>query len=506
MRTMKQAAMLYAPEGENAGSWMELSSPTFKGNKGTAAPAIRVFAALREVQPSAFARLDPRASANLSDTPELGGPSPRASLGRAAAPSPLPLPSRASLDDAARTAPVPAPVVASTTARDGNPPHVLTAAGDEILHLFSLTADVRSFKSTRRMPFPTASVVVKLTLPAALLDAVELGGRSHAAVATPVRTNPPAQVARASEVTLQNGTGTVDFGAGVMALATALASGPRVAAEVWHKDAYAEDTLLGAATVSLAPLLREFGDSKLTGIVNGIDLEEWSPECDPHLDEEGYTRYQPDPSGFEGKAQCKRALQKQLGLPERDDVPLLGFIGRLDHQKGVDLITDAAGWLMNQDVQLIMLGSGRADLEESLRSMENAHGDKCKCWVGFSVEMAHRITAGCDILLMPSRFEPCGLNQLYAMRYGTVPVVHAVGGLRETVTPYNPHDDSGTGWQFDEAVTQKLTEALGYAIGTYKNDTEEFKKIAARGMAQDLSWELAAEKYEEKLIEAKYSW
>ena len=103
--------------------------------------------------------------------------------------------------------------------------------------------------------------------------------------------------------------------------------------------------------------------------------------------------------------------------------------------------------------------------------MENAHGDKCKCWVGFSVEMAHRITAGCDILLMPSRFEPCGLNQLYAMRYGTVPVVHAVGGLRETVTPYNPHDDSGTGWQFDEAVTQKLTEALGYAIGTYKNDT-----------------------------------
>ena len=196
MRTMKQAAMLYAPEGENAGSWMELSSPTFKGNKGTAAPAIRVFAALREVQPSAFARLDPRASANLSDTPELGGPSPRASLGRAAAPSPPPPLAR--LSTTPREPPRPAPVVASTTARDGNPPHVLTAAGDEILHLFSLTADVRSFKSTRRMPFPTASVVVKLTLPAALLDAVELGGRSHAAVATPVRTNPPAQVARAS--------------------------------------------------------------------------------------------------------------------------------------------------------------------------------------------------------------------------------------------------------------------------------------------------------------------
>ena len=256
----------------------------------------------------------------------------------------------------------------------------------------------------------------------------------------------------------------------------------------------------------LAPLLREFGDAKLTGVANGIDLDEWSPEKDVFLDTEGYERYQPDASGFDGKLACKRALQKQLGLPVRDDVPLLGFIGRLDHQKGVDLITDAAGWMMGQDMQLIMLGSGRADLEESLRGMENDHRDKCRCWVGFSVEMAHRITAGCDILLMPSRFEPCGLNQLYAMRYGTVPVVHAVGGLRETVTPYDPHGDTGTGWQFDEAVTHKFIDTLGYAIGTFREHPEEFRKIMARGMAQDLSWELAAERYEQKLIEAKYSW
>ena len=199
----------------------------------------------------------------------------------------------------------------------------------------------------------------------------------------------------------------------------AMQAGLRLATKVIAVSAgYAWEITTDMGGWGLAPLLREFGDSKLTGIVNGIDLEEWSPECDPHLDEEGYTRYQPDSSGFEGKAQCKRALQKQLGLPERDDVPLLGFIGRLDHQKGVDLITGAAGWLMNQGAAH-HARVGRADLEESLRSMENAHGDKCKCWVGFSVEMAHRITAGCDILLMPSRFEPCGLNQLYAMRYGT---------------------------------------------------------------------------------------
>ena len=285
-------------------------------------------------------------------------------------------------------------------------------------------------------------------------------------------------------------------------------AGLRLATKVIAVSAgYAWEITTDMGGWGLAPLLREFGENKLTGIVNGIDLEEWSPDLDPFLTEEdGYAQYAPDETGFAGKIECKRALQKQLGLPVRDDVPVLGFIGRLDHQKGVDLITDAAGWLMSQDVQLIMLGSGRQDLEESLRDMENHHRDKCRCWVGFSIEMAHRITAGADILLMPSRFEPCGLNQLYAMRYGTVPVVHAVGGLRETVTPYDPHADTGTGWQFDEAVTQKFTDALGYAVGTYRDHPEEFKKIRLRGMSQDLSWELAAEKYEQKLIEAKYSW
>ena len=140
----------------------------------------------------------------------------------------------------------------------------------------------------------------------------------------------------------------------------------------------------------LAPQLRNFGD-KLCGIVNGIDLEEWSPDCDAALDKDGYTRYAPDETGLEDKKACKRALQRQFGLPERDDVPLMGFIGRLDHQKGVDLITDSADWLMNQDVQVVMLGSGRDDLENSLRDMESRHGDKCRSYVGFSVEVAHRL-------------------------------------------------------------------------------------------------------------------
>nr|DAD21471.1 TPA_asm: hypothetical protein HUJ06_022934 [Nelumbo nucifera] len=138
------------------------------------------------------------------------------------------------------------------------------------------------------------------------------------------------------------------------------------------------------------------------------------------------------------KPQCKAALQRELGLPLQENVPLIGFIGRLDQQKGVDLIAESIPWMVDRDVQLVMLGTGRPDLEQLLRHFESQHHDKVRGWIGFSVEMAHRITAGADILLMPSRFEPCGLNQLYALSYGIVPVVHAVGGLRDSVQPFDP--------------------------------------------------------------------
>ena len=229
IRTMKQNALEHAPGGERAGAWLKLSSATFLTDKGASSPEVRVSATLAEVMPVGTTR------AKNSDE--------RTSFEENEIASPL-LPG----SDAAETAREvtgTAPVAAAAVQPEETP------------HLFTLTADVRSFKSTRRLPFPTASVVVKLALPAALLDAVSLGGKPRAAAATPVRTNPPAAVARASEAILQNGLGHVDFTAGVMTLASALAAGPRVAAEVWHKDAYAADALLGTATVSLAPLLRE---------------------------------------------------------------------------------------------------------------------------------------------------------------------------------------------------------------------------------------------------------
>ena len=256
---MKQNALEPAPGGERAGTWLKLSSATFQTDKGASSPEVRVSATLAEVTPSAPRDAKVFGTQKASeDAPEAGGASPRSSLS----------PDEASRASASRDAAATPSAEARAESAHATRPQNAQDPGDpgdpgdpapasETTHLFTLTADVRSFKSTRRLPFPTASVVVKLSLPAELLDAVSLGGKPRAAAATPVRTNPPAAVARASEVILQNGLGHVDFGAGVMGLATALAAGPRVAAEVWHKDAYAADVLLGTATVSLAPLLRE---------------------------------------------------------------------------------------------------------------------------------------------------------------------------------------------------------------------------------------------------------
>lgn len=244
---------------------------------------------------------------------------------------------------------------------------------------------------------------------------------------------------------------------------------------------------------------------KFRGIVNGMDYNEWSPQQDKHLQSDGYVNYNKD-TLREGKARCKEALQREMGLPVGAHIPMLGFIGRLDYQKGVDLIRDNHGWMMGEGVQLILLGSGREDLEQSLREMEQHRQDQCRGWVGFSVRMAHRITAGCDILLMPSRFEPCGLNQLYAMAYGTVPVVHAVGGLRDTVSPYNPYENTGTGWTFDWADSGNFRDAVGNALYTFREFRDSFEALQKRGMDQDMSWDNAAKTYEEVLVAAKYQW
>ncbi|KAF8412108.1 hypothetical protein HHK36_000063 [Tetracentron sinense] len=235
--------------------------------------------------------------------------------------------------------------------------------------------------------------------------------------------------------------------------------------------------------------------SVLNGITNGIDVAEWNPASDVHI----YFHY--SIHDLSGKVQCKTALQKELGLPVKPDCPMIGFIGRLDYQKGIDLIRLATPELMQDDVQFVMLGSGDPEYEDWMRAAESTYRDKFRGWVGFNVAISHRITAGCDILLMPSRYEPCGLSQLYAMRYGTVPVVHCTGGLRDTVENFNLYaqegSSQGTGWTFSPLSKESMLAALRVAIGTYKEHKSSWEGLMKRAMERDYTWDSAASQYEQ---------
>ncbi|CAL5367642.1 unnamed protein product [Camellia sinensis] len=234
-----------------------------------------------------------------------------------------------------------------------------------------------------------------------------------------------------------------------------------------------------------------------SGITNGVDDTEWNPSLDKHIPSH-YSIHD-----LSGKVECKIALQKELGLPIDPDCPLIGFIGRLDYQKGIDIILSATPELMDEDVQFVMLGSGEKQYEDWMRVTESYYKDKFRGWVGFNVPISHRITAGCDILLMPSRFEPCGLNQLYAMRYGTIPVVHSTGGLRDTVENFNPYaqESSGEGTgpvDFFSFITREyVSGALKVAIQTYREFKPSWEGLMKRGMKRDSTWDNAAVQYEQ---------
>jgi starch synthase len=226
----------------------------------------------------------------------------------------------------------------------------------------------------------------------------------------------------------------------------------------------------------------------LLGVLNGVD-DAWDPRTDRHIAAHF------DAEDLSGKATCKAALQTELGLPVRAEVPMLGVVARLDHQKGIDLVEAAAPWLMRHDVQLVLLGSGSSALETFFRQAERTWPEKARGWVGFNEGLAHRIEAGADLFLMPSRFEPCGLNQMYSMRYGTVPVVHATGGLADTVQTFDPLSSRGTGWAFKSFSAEAFVEALGWALYTWRTHPTAWRGIQVRGMTQDFSWERSARAY-----------
>lgn len=246
-----------------------------------------------------------------------------------------------------------------------------------------------------------------------------------------------------------------------------------------------------------------FRSSDLSGIINGVDYRFWDPANDEHLNSNGYENYNVDT--FEtGKAKCKSALQRELGLPEAD-VPLIGIVGRLVDQKGFDLIAQVIErWAAEQNAQWAILGTGEENYHKLLTHLSQEQSQKVAVRLAFSNELAHRIEAGADFFLMPSRFEPCGLNQLYSLRYGTVPVVRSTGGLSDTIVNANEATmavGSANGFAFQDYSANALDEALHRAVEMFTNQ-EAHKQLVRTGMEQDWSWNKSALAYQTLYQEA----
>jgi starch synthase len=239
----------------------------------------------------------------------------------------------------------------------------------------------------------------------------------------------------------------------------------------------------------------QFRRDVLSGILNGIDPQEWNPATDPHLP----ARYDID-SYRQVKPICKAALQHELGLPQEAGIPLIGMIGRLTEQKGFDLIVEVMQrWVQNNDAQWAILGTGQPKFQKALEGLAQRFPQKVAVRLEYSNPLAHRIEGGADIFLMPSRYEPCGLSQLYSLRYGAVPVVRATGGLADTITGYDEQTASAgvaNGFSFYEYSSLALGETLRQACDVYRRP-DAWHQIIATGMKQDWSWTHSAKQYVE---------
>lgn len=245
---------------------------------------------------------------------------------------------------------------------------------------------------------------------------------------------------------------------------------------------YAREIQTPELGFGLDDLLRHRSDV-LTGILNGADYSEWNPETDPYI----AAHYSAE--DLSGKAACKRDLLAEFGLPQEPERPLIGMVSRLDYQKGLDLVREAAGELMSEDLALVVLGTGSAEYERFLQDLAASHPDRVGVRIGFDNRLAHKIEAGADIFLMPSRYEPCGLNQIYSLRYGTVPVVRATGGLEDTV-------DETTGFKFRDYSAAAMMEAVRAALAAWR-DRPRWEALMRAGMAKDFSWKASAARYSE---------
>ncbi|MDV7103172.1 glycogen synthase GlgA [Vibrio sp. TH_r3] len=257
---------------------------------------------------------------------------------------------------------------------------------------------------------------------------------------------------------------------------------------------YAEEILTPEYSFNLDHALQHKAvKGKLRGIINGIDTQEWNPETDQYLPQT-YS-YQ----DLSGKAMCKQELQREFGLEIRPDVPLYGVVSRLAEQKGLDVFIECIhDMLEHDDVQFVIVGSGERWQEEALADYAEKYPHKFAAFIGYSNKLAHMVEAGADLFVMPSRYEPCGLNQMYSMKYGTVPIVRSTGGLEDTVHNYSASElDSATGFKFYDLYPAALRDTMRWAASIYSNDKPAFEKMVINGMRTDFSWHLTATEYEE---------
>ncbi len=233
--------------------------------------------------------------------------------------------------------------------------------------------------------------------------------------------------------------------------------------------------------------LRDKGNH-FVGILNGADYDEWDPTSDDFIS----VRY--TPSRRTGKKACLYDLREELHLPHRLGVPVIGMVTRMTEQKGIPLLAQALDQVMTMDLQLVMLANGDPQMEQFFQDSERRYPEKLRVILGFDNRLAHHIQAGSDMFLMPSQYEPCGLTQMYALKYGTVPIVRATGGLKDTVIDFDPATDNGNGFTFAKFTPEALTEAVHRALDTYR-DTKRWRQLMTNCFQADFSWDRAAREY-----------
>jgi len=250
---------------------------------------------------------------------------------------------------------------------------------------------------------------------------------------------------------------------------------------------YAQEITTEAYGCGLEGILRARGGD-LVGILNGVDYSEWNTRKNPYL-QTSYTV-----EDLRGKEALKVALQEEMKLPVRHDVPLFGTVGRLAEQKGIDIQVAALEEMLANDMQFVLLGSGQPEYEEAIRDLAARYPEKMAARIGYDHALAHRIEAGCDFFIMPSKFEPCGLNQMYSLHYGTVPIVRMTGGLVDSVVDITEDEMLADGIKFQEYSSRALAKAIRKAIVLFQHP-ELLKHYRINGMTQDFSWEHTSAEY-----------